>query len=77
MDDTSEAKITIKATGIQWKWKYDYIDEDITIYSNLASDSVDASQRNSGIDPKTADNYLRNTDTALVLPVGKKIRIKS
>ena len=75
MDDTSKSEITIKATGYQWKWKYDYIDEDLTIYSNLASDSVDASQKNSGIDPKTADNYLRNTDTALVLPVGKKIRI--
>jgi len=75
MDDTSKSEITIKATGYQWKWKYDYIDEDITIYSNLAADSVDASQKNSGIDPKTADNYLRNTDTALVLPVGKKIRI--
>jgi cytochrome c oxidase subunit 2 len=75
MDDTSKSEITIKATGYQWKWKYDYINEDLTIYSNLAADSVDASQRNSGIDPKTADNYLRNTDTALVLPVGKKIRI--
>ena len=75
MDDTSKSEITIKATGYQWKWKYDYIDEDITIYSNLAADSVDASQRNSGIDPNTTDNYLRNTDTALVLPVGKKIRI--
>jgi cytochrome c oxidase subunit 2 len=75
MDDTSKSEITIKATGYQWKWKYDYINEDLTIYSNMASDSVDASQKNSGIDPKTADNYLRNTDTALVLPVGKKIRI--
>lgn len=75
MDDTSKSEITVKATGYQWKWKYDYIDEDITIYSNLAADSVDASQKNAGIDPKTADNYLRNTDTALVLPVGKKIRI--
>jgi cytochrome c oxidase subunit 2 len=75
MDDTSKSEITIKATGYQWKWKYDYVNEDLTIYSNLSSDSVDASQRNSGIDPKTTDNYLRNTDTALVLPVGKKIRI--
>jgi cytochrome c oxidase subunit 2 len=75
MDDTSKSEVTIKATGYQWKWKYDYIDEDITIYSNLAADSVDASQRSSGVDPSTTDNYLRNTDTALVLPVGKKIRI--
>ena len=35
MDDTSKSEITIKATGYQWKWKYDYIDEDITIYSNF------------------------------------------
>ncbi len=75
MDDTSESSITVKATGYQWKWKYDYINEDVTIYSNMAEDSVEASQRNSGIDPKATDNYLRNTDTALVLPVGKKIRI--
>ena len=75
MDDTSESSVTIKATGYQWKWKYDYLNEDLTIYSNLANDSVEASQRNSGIDPKTTENYLRNTDTALVLPVGKKIRI--
>ncbi len=75
MDDTSESSITVKATGYQWKWKYDYINEDVTIYSTMAEDSVEASQRNSGIDPKATDNYLRNTDTALVLPVGKKIRI--
>lgn len=75
MDDTSKSEITIKATGYQWKWKYDYINEDLTIYSNLATDSVEASQRDSGIDPKTTDNYLRNTDTALVLPVGKKLEL--
>lgn len=75
MYDTSESFVTVKATGYQWKWKYDYINEDLTIYGNLASDSVNASQKNSGIDPKTTDNYLRNTDTVVVLPVGEKIRI--
>ena len=35
MDDTSKSEITIKATGYQWKWKYDYINEDLTIYEIL------------------------------------------
>ena len=51
MDDTSEAKITIKATGIQWKWKYDYLDEDITLYSSLDTKSQEVGQRDSGLNP--------------------------
>jgi cytochrome c oxidase subunit 2 len=75
MDDTSEAKITVKATGIQWKWKYDYLDEDLTIYSVLDDNSTKVSQRNSGIDPMNSENYLRDVDEAIVLPINTKIRI--
>jgi cytochrome c oxidase subunit 2 len=78
MDDTSEAAITIKATGSQWKWKYDYLDgvgEGLTFYSNLDKDSKEVSQRDSGLDPMESENYLLDVDEPIVLPVNTKIRI--
>ena len=78
MDDTSEAEITIKATGSQWKWKYDYLDgvgEGLTFYSNLDKDSKEVSQRDSGLDPMESENYLLDVDEPIVLPVNTKIRI--
>ena len=75
MDDTSEAKITIKATGIQWKWKYDYLDEDITLYSSLDPKSQEIAQRDSGQDPMEYENYLLDVDEPLVVPINTKLRI--
>jgi len=78
MDDTSESAITIKATGSQWKWKYDYLDgvgEGITIYSNLDDKSKEVSARDSGLNPMEYENYLMDVDEPIVLPVGTKIRI--
>ena len=78
MDDTSEAAITIKATGSQWKWKYDYLDgvgEGLTFYSNLDKDSKEVSQRDSGLDPMESENYLLDVDEPIVLPVNTKIRV--
>jgi|TARA_B110000003_G_scaffold175497_1_gene175016 cytochrome c oxidase subunit II len=75
MDDTSEAKITIKATGIQWKWKYDYLDEDITLYSSLDAKSQEVAQRDSGQNPMEYENYLLDVDEPLVVPVNTKLRI--
>ena len=75
MDDTSEAKITIKATGIQWKWKYDYLDEDITLYSSLDTKSQEVGQRDSGLNPMEHENYLLDVDEPLVVPINTKLRI--
>ncbi|MFL2980336.1 MAG: cytochrome c oxidase subunit II [Methylophilaceae bacterium] len=78
MEDTSESAITIKATGSQWKWKYDYLDgvgEGITIYSNLDDKSKEVSLRDSGLNPMEYENYLMDVDEPIVLPVGTKIRI--
>ena len=78
MDDTSESAITVKATGSQWKWKYDYLDgvgEGITIYSNLDDKSKEISQRDSGLKPTDHENYLRDVDEPIVLPINTKIRI--
>ncbi len=78
--DTSEPDMTIKATGHQWKWGYDYIKgegEGISFYSSLSTPR-------SQIDGKTPEdiaarqanpNYLLETDTHVVVPVGKKVRV--
>jgi cytochrome c oxidase subunit 2 len=73
MKDTSNADITIKATGMQWKWGYDYIKgegEGIAYYSALATPR---DQIHEGA--TKGDNYLIEVDNPLVVPVNKKIRI--
>jgi len=75
MEESGDAEMTIKVTGYQWKWKYDYLDEGISFFSTIAQDSNDARQRGSGIDPNTIENYLLEVDKPLVLPVETKIRI--
>jgi cytochrome c oxidase subunit 2 len=72
--DASGADMTIKVTGYQWKWKYDYLDEGIGFFSTLDAKSNQARQMNSEIDPATVENYLLEVDHPLVIPVGKKIR---
>ena len=66
--------MTVKITGFQWRWKYEYLDHDISFISALDTASNQARQLNSGIDPESVDNYLLNVDNPLVLPVGKKIK---
>ena len=72
--DTTNADLTIKATGYQWKWGYDYLKgegEGISMLSTL-----DASQRAlSDAGTPQGDNYLLKVDNPLVVPVGKKVRI--
>ncbi len=77
MRDTSEPDMTIKATGYQWKWGYDYLKgegEGISFYSTLATpraqiDGTDVAGR------KANPNYLLEVDNHVVVPVGKKIRV--
>jgi cytochrome c oxidase subunit 2 len=74
MDDTKNADLTIKITGQQWKWQYDYVDDGVRYTSSLKGSSQDAAKRNSGIDPASVENYLLDVDKPLVVPVGKKVR---
>ena len=74
MHDASEYDMSIKITGYQWKWRYQYIDEDIDFFSSLDAASNEARQVGSNIDPATVENYLLNVDHPLVIPVGKKVR---
>jgi cytochrome c oxidase subunit 2 len=73
MKDTSNADITIKATGMQWKWGYDYLKGDGEGVAFLSALSTPRDQIQ-GTAPK-GDNYLLEVDHPLVVPVNKKIRI--
>ncbi len=74
MEDVSNSAMTIKVTGYQWRWRYDYVNEGVGFYSALAKTSDTARQLDSGIDPKSVENYLLEVDKELVVPVGQKIR---
>jgi len=69
MDDVSKSDLTVKITGYQWKWKYDYPDQDVSFFSTLATPRDQ-------IENKTAKgkDYLLEVDNPVVLPVGKKVR---
>ncbi|MDO8419673.1 MAG: cytochrome c oxidase subunit II [Rubrivivax sp.] len=74
MKDTSNADLTIKATGYQWKWGYDYLKgegEGIAFLSTL--DLAHREMSNAG--KPEGDNYLLKVDNPLVVPVDKKVRI--
>jgi len=75
IDDTRGSDLTVKVTGYQWMWQYEYVGENVSFYSKLAQDSNDARQLDSGIDPATVPNYLLEVDNPLVVPQGKKVRV--
>ena len=78
LKDTSNADLTIKATGMQWKWGYDYLKgegEGISFLSNLATPRSQIGEP--GVKPTEArtENYLLEVDNEMVVPVNKKIRM--
>jgi cytochrome c oxidase subunit II len=75
IEDTSESGLTIKVTGHQWYWQYEYLDQGVSFYSRLSRASDEARQLGSGIDPATVPNYLLDVDKPLVVPTGVKIRM--
>ncbi len=70
MKDTSNPDMTIKVTGYQWKWGYDYLQDGVSFYSTLATprDQID------GLAAK-GEHYLLEVDNPMVVPVGKRIRL--
>jgi cytochrome c oxidase subunit 2 len=73
MKDTSEAEITIKATGYQWMWGYDYLQGDgegISFYSKLSTPRAQLVNKET-----KGENYLLEVDNNVVVPVGKKVRM--
>jgi cytochrome c oxidase subunit 2 len=70
MKDTSSPDMTIKVTGYQWKWRYDYLGENVSFYSDLST----AREQIENKAPK-GESYLLEVDNTMVVPVGKKVRI--
>ena len=69
MDDTSKSDLTIKITAYQWKWKYDYPDQDVSFFSTLATPRDQVENK-----AAKGEHYLLEVDNPIVLPVGKKVR---
>ncbi|MEY4737221.1 MAG: hypothetical protein RL302_1540 [Pseudomonadota bacterium] len=78
MKDTTNADLTIKATGMQWKWGYDYLKgegEGIAFVSTIDTAQREMSANGGPKKGEVVDDYLLKVDNPLVVPVGKKIRI--
>jgi cytochrome c oxidase subunit II len=75
IEDTTKTELTIKVTGFQWGWNYDYLDKGVSLFSRLDRKSDAARELGSGIDPNTVEHYLLNVDNPLVVPVGTKVRL--
>ncbi len=70
MKDTSNPDLTIKVTGYQWKWGYDYLNDGVSFYSNL---STPREQINNTA--TKGEHYLLEVDEPMVVPVGKRVRL--
>ena len=75
IEDTTRSELTIKVTGFQWGWEYDYLDDGVAYYSRLDHQSDAARELLSGIDPTTVPHYLLNVDHPFVVPVDTKVRL--
>ena len=70
MKDTTAPELTVKVTGYQWKWGYDYLQEGFGFYSNLTTPLAQIENR----EPK-GPNYLLEVDRPMVVPVDTKVRV--
>ena len=73
MEATQDTEMTIKITGYQWWWEYEYMDEGFSFPSRLAEESQEARQKGAGV--PLGEHYLLEVDNPLVLPVHTKIRL--
>jgi len=74
MEVAPETEMTVKITGFQWRWKYEYVEDEIQFISSLHPESNAARRLQSGTDPATVDNYLLEVDRPLVLPAETKVK---
>ena len=74
MEDTTKSDLTIKITGYQWKWGYDYLGTDISFYSTLTTPRNEIDQFDKENAQPQNENYLLETDNLVVVPSGRKVR---
>ena len=75
MEDTTKSDLTIKITGYQWKWGYEYMDgSDINFFATLATPRSQIDQFDVENAEPQGENYLLETDNHLVVPSGRKVR---
>jgi len=74
MEVAPETEMTVKITGFQWRWKYEYVEDEVSFISSLHPDSNAARRLQSGTNPATIDNYLLEVDRPLVLPAETKVK---
>ena len=70
MEDTSDSDISIKVTGYQWKWGYDYLDEGISFISSLTTPQAQILDQ-----AAKGKDYLLEVDNPVVVPIDKKVRL--
>ena len=75
MKDASNADISIKVTGYQWKWEYDYQQDGVRFLSNLSTPRDQIEERGGKVGAPKNENYLLEVDNPMVVPVGKKVRL--
>ena len=75
MKDTSNPDITVKVTGYQWGWKYDYSADDFGFYSNLSTPWSQIGQPGTPSTDVKEKDYLLEVDNPMVVPVGKRVRV--
>lgn len=75
MKDTSNPDMTIKVTGFQWGWRYDYSADDMGFYSNMATPWAQIGQPGIEATEEKSKDYLLEVDNPLVVPLGKRIRL--
>jgi len=74
MEDTTKSDLTIKITGYQWKWGYEYLDSDISFYSTLSTPREQIDQFDASTAQPQGENYLLEVDNHLIIPSGRKVR---
>lgn len=75
IEDMRGSTMSVKVTGYQWKWHYDYLDQNVSFFSTLDRVSNETRMKQSGKDPYAVPDYLLNVDNPLVVPVNTKVRI--
>jgi cytochrome c oxidase subunit II len=75
MKDTTNPDMTIKVTGYQWGWRYDYAADDMGFYSNLSTPWSQIGQPGEKASEEKGKDYLLEVDNPLVVPVGKRVRL--